>query len=193
MARSPEKWMSLLLCLLFLVCCGCQSGPSIRATDSSLYNRYNIHYITQKGNNVGSYANWTLYEGHDFLPYNTRLTASRWKRGFRLVAADSGTEILFEYSSKNMDGMGADEYLDLIMSPEPVSYQGLSAVDEQGIQAGKVMVGMSKQGVMIALGYPAKHRTPSLDENTWAYWRGRFGEPRSVRFDSSGKVVSVSD
>ena len=192
MARSPKKWMSLLLCLLFLVCCGCQSSPGIRWVDSTLYNRYNLHYVTQGGSNIGSNANWTLYPGHDFVLYNTRLTLSRWKRGFKFVTADTGKEVLFECRSKNRGGITLDEYIELIMSAEPVSYQGLSAVDEQGIKAGKVMVGMSKQGVMIALGYPAKHRTPSLDQDTWTYWKGRAGE-RLVKFDSSGKVASIVD
>ena len=192
MMRTAGIGVALLSCLFLLVCAGCGESE-MKTENSALYARYNLHYILQKGNNVGSYANFTDYEGHSFLPYNTQVEVKSWKRGYKITAVDSGTVILWEFKSKNMDGMRGSDYLDLILSPEPVSYMGLSAEDQQGIQQGKVMKGMTKQGVMVALGYPAKHRTPSLDDNTWAYWRGRFGDPRMVNFDASGKVVSIMD
>ena len=192
MVRTARMGMGLLACLFFLVCCGCgESG--IETKNNSLYTRYNLHYITQKGNNVASYANLTDYPGHNVLPYNTKVEVKPWKRGYRITAVDAGIVILFDYKSQNMDGMRGSDYLDLILSPEPVSYTGLATEDEQGIQQGKALVGMTKQGVMIALGYPAKHRTPSLDENTWAYWKGRLGNPRLVQFDGNGKVVSITN
>ncbi len=66
----------------------------------------------------------------------------------------------------------------------------LSAVDQEGIQAGKAMLGMTKQGVMIALGYPAMHKTPSTDLNTWVYWKARFNM-LTVNFGEDGKVGSL--
>ena len=192
MVRMARTGLGLLSCLFLLVCWGC-GGSAVKTESGSLYTRYNLHYVAQKGNNVASYANFTDYPGHSFLPYNTEVEAKYWKRGFRIIAADTGKVILFTYKSKNMGGMRGSDYLDLILSPAPVSYTGLTAEDEQGIQQGKALVGMTKQGVMIALGYPAKHYTPSLEEDTWAYWKGRLGEPRRVQFDGSGKVISITN
>ena len=98
--------------------------------------------------------------------------------------------IYFEYISANMGGMSAKEYLDTIMSPTPVSYANLSAVDQEGIKTGKATLGMSKQGVMIALGYPAKSKTPSPESDTWVYWKGRFNM-LTVTFGKDGKVGSL--
>jgi len=192
MVRTVRTGMGLLSCLFFLVCWGC-GGPALTTENDTFYTRYNLHYVTQKDTNVGSYANFTDYEGHDFLRYDTKVEVASWKRGYRITAVDTGEVVLFTYKSTNMGGMRGSDYIDLIMSPEPVSYMGLTAEDEQGIQQGKAMKGMTKQGVMVALGYPAKHRTPSLDENTWAYWKGRLGDPRLVQFDGSGKVVSITN
>lgn len=192
MVRTAKAGFSFLSCLIILMCVGC-SSPGGKTPEGSLYTRYNLHYVEQKGNNVGSYANFTDYEGHDFLPYNSKVEIKKWKRGYRITAVESDTVILFDYKKTNMAGMPGSEYLDLILSSVPVSYSGLSAEDQQGIEQGKAMKGMTKQGVMIALGYPAKHRTPSLDSNSWAYWRGRFGEPRLVEFDENGKVVAIVD
>ena len=192
MTLTTRTGIGLLACLFLLACCGC-SGPALSMENDTFYTRFNLHYVTQKGDNMASYANYTDYPGHSFLSYNTKVAVGMWNRGFKITAADTGEVILFRFKSSNMDGMRGSDYLDLILSSEPVSYMGLAAEDEQGIQQGKAMVGMTKEGVKIALGYPAKHRTPSLDQNTWAYWKGRLGDPRLVKFDDSGRVVSIVD
>jgi len=192
MVQKVGIGIALLSCVLILVGAGC-GDTEMQTENNTLYTRYNLHYITQKGKNIGSYANFTNYPGHGFLPFNTQVEVKSWSRGYKITAVDSGEEILWDFKSKNMDNMRGTDYIDLIMSPEPVNYMGLTAEDQQGIQQGKAMQGMTKQGVMIALGYPAKHRTPSLEDNTWAYWNGRFGEPKLVRFDGSGKVVSINN
>ena len=158
--------------------------------NSQFYNRYNLHYVAEGGKNKGSYANWTEYAGHDFVPYNSRLTISIAGRRITFTTG-TGKKIDWEFNPSRM-GMSAREYVEMITSPNPVTYDNLSSVDVEGIQAGKVKIGMSKEGVLVALGYPAKHRTPSLDENRWVYWMGRH-DSYAVHFDSDGKVDSIQD
>ena len=55
-----------------------------------------------------------------------------------------------------------------------MDYSGLSEVDKKGISLGQPIKGMSKQGVMVALGYPFPSRTASESENVWYYWKNRF-------------------
>ena len=33
---------------------------------------------------------------------------------------------------------------------------------------------MNREQVLMSLGYPPAHRTPSLDGPTWTYWANRF-------------------
>lgn len=171
--------------------------PSYASADEVLYTRFNVHFQQQfnrsgtKETCKASYANFTdPGAGHMILPPNTPVTIGKYKRGFLLVLQSEERKIYFEYAKKNMNGMKKEEYIDLILSPEPVSLSGFSELDLQGIEEGKALVGMTKEGVKTALGYPAKHRTPSLEENTWIFWRNRFGT-RAVEFDDTGKVVSV--
>ncbi len=89
-----------------------------------------------------------------------------------------------------MQGMPEKEYISTITSPTPVGYDGFNAQDQEGIRTGKAIMGMTKQGVMVALGYPAKHRTASTDLNTWVYWKGRFSV-LTVNFGQDGKVSSI--
>ena len=50
----------------------------------------------------------------------------------------------------------------------------LSTLDQQGIKDGVVKVGMTKEGVKYAIGFPPEHKTPDLNNNEWLYWKNRF-------------------
>ena len=138
------------------------------------YLKCNIHYQQHSHDAKASYANWTdPGQGHMILPVNTEVRIGTFRKGFSITALPTKTEILFEYDDRNMH-MSIEQYLALITSPTPVSLDAFSEQDRKGISEGKVYPGMSKNGVMTALGYPAAHRTPSLDSNTWIYWKNRF-------------------
>ena len=176
----------VVLFLVSLVFALASCGGTVAGTENGVYSRYNLHYVTVKDINKGSYANWTRHPAHAFAPYNTKLQVSSLSgKKFQFVT-DSGKVIIWEFDSQKM-GMSGTDYINLITSPAPVSYEGLSDIDREGIEAGKAMPGMSKQGVMIALGYPAKHMTSSMESNSWTYWGGRMDNYK-VEFDENGKV-----
>ncbi|MCK5682113.1 hypothetical protein KAI46_15015 [bacterium] len=168
---------------------------NVFAASETFYNKYNIHaQKDKKGLLKSSYANYTdPGAGHVIIPPNTKLTVRTWKRfmknyGFYYDLED-GRHGVFEVHESRL-GVSVDEYEELILSPKPVSLKGFSAVDLKGIKKGKAYKGMTKKGVMTALGYPAAHETPSLDDNQWKYWRNRF-RTVVVEFNSKGKVVNV--
>lgn len=181
-----KKMLVVLFVLSLVFACSSCGGNKVPGTENGVYSRYNLHYVNVKGVNKGSYANWTRHVDHVMLPYNTKIQVkSLGSKKFEFVT-DNGTKILWEFNPKNM-GMSGIDYIKLITSPTPVNYEVLSDIDRKGIEAGKALPGMSKQGVMVALGYPAKHATPSLESNSWTYWGGRMDNYR-VEFDESGKV-----
>ena len=59
------------------------------------------------------------------------------------------------------------------------------------IRAGEVGVGMSREAVILALGYPPSHQTPSLQNQAWTYWRDRF-RTFVVEFEN-GKVARIRE
>jgi hypothetical protein len=186
---KTKEWMALLLGSVVGACCSCalEEAPT-QAREEGVYTRYNLHYVVEHGTVKGSFANWTDWPGHAFLPYNTKVRTDLWINRIRFET-DTGLRIMFELNPGRM-GMSSSQYIDLITSPTPVAYDDLSDVDRQGIEAGKALVGMSKEGVKIALGYPARHRTPSLEDNRWTYWKGRH-ETYVVEFDADGKVARI--
>ena len=177
-----KAWMALLLGFAVVACCSCENRY--------LYNRYNLHYIFESGVNKGSYANYTRWPGHDFVPYNTKLQAH--PSGDRILfITEAGLDVRFEFHPGRMR-MTSEQYVELITSPTPVTYEGLNDADREGIQAGEAMVGMTKQGVLIALGYPARHYTRSLEQDRWIYWMNRYNK-YTVLFDESGTVIRITD
>jgi hypothetical protein len=70
--------------------------------------------------------------------------------------------------------------------------QGLSKADQAGIKRGRVSRGMTKSGVIYAIGYPPRHVTPDLEVSEWTYWQNRFNR-KIVIFDDAGVVTEVRD
>ena len=68
----------------------------------------------------------------------------------------------------------------------------LPELDRQGITHGKPFVGMSKQGVIFAMGYPPPHATVSLEANRWIYWTNRFNK-LAVLFDDNARVIAIEN
>lgn len=60
----------------------------------------------------------------------------------------------------------------------------------EAVNAGKVALGMSKEQVIAAVGYPPAHATPSMDAAQWKYWYDTHGTYLVV-WDESGNVKDV--
>ena len=190
MEKTLLRRSVLLLCgVIFLASIGCEESLKQSAGGETYYLRYNFHYTTEKGQAKGSIANYTNMTAHMILPYGSQVRVeSDGSKAFILVDQKSGRKIEVLAPSKFLAGKSLSEYLDLILSKTPVSYTGLSEIDMKGISEGKPYNGMSKKGVMIALGYPCPHMTPSPDADVWYYWKNRFAY-YAVNFEN-GIVVS---
>jgi hypothetical protein len=174
-----------------------------------LYTKYNIHTqyeVDRKGERSyqASYSGWIdPLQGHAVVPPNTKVRfdfdgGRHWKKGFLLVVENPAAaglvvdKIFFELNTKNM-GMSVEEYVKLITSPTPVSLDDLGEKDRAGVKEGRVHPGMTKRGVMTALGYPAAHKTPNpAASNAWTYWRDRIDKVVVV-FGKDGTVVDLKD
>lgn len=175
-------WLSVLLTGAAFLFAGSASAET--------YLKNNIH-AQEKGKDLNaSYANWTdPGTGHVIVPVNSVVDIKPGRKSLTIVVKETGKTIDFEYDKDRM-GMSTEEYTKLISSSSPVSLDKLSKIDRKGIADGKAYPGMTKDGVRIALGYPAVHRTPSLESDSWIYWTNRFGN-YTVEFDKSGKVTGI--
>lgn len=161
-----------------------------------VYNRYNLHVYEHTDRNGTVYkANYSGFvdppaaANHLIIPPGTAMTVGEWRQGFTLTRKKDGRLIYYEFNSRNMK-IPLDEYISLVTSAKPETLKGLNKTDQKGIKSGKALPGMTRNGVLTALGYPAKHKTPSLDEKKWTYWKDRW-RTLVVEFGGNGKVARV--
>ena len=62
---------------------------------------------------------------------------------------------------------------------------------QEAIRTARVRMGMTREQVIMALGYPVSSENPALDTDAWRYWLGSF-EEYQVHFNAAGKVREVS-
>ena len=190
----------IMTIIIVLAAIAINNGIPAQADAETRYLKNNIHYQGRpdRGGRMtyrASYANYVdSGAGHEILPVNSEVEISVTSRGFRgrallIVDGKTGRRIHFEYNERNMR-IPMVEYIDLISSPKKTSLSNLSAKDQKGVKDGRAYTGMTKEGIRIALGYPAKHRTPSLDNLEWVYWIDRF-RTTLVRFNTKGIVTEI--
>lgn len=59
------------------------------------------------------------------------------------------------------------------------------------ITSSRITKGMTREQVIIALGYPISSENPNLDSNLWRFWRSSFAEFQ-VQFDGAGRVQAIT-
>ena len=63
--------------------------------------------------------------------------------------------------------------------------------EQKNIKNGTVAAGMRKDAVLAAYGYPPSHMTPSLEADTWHYWKDRYR--RMIVHFKGDKVLSIEE
>ncbi len=141
---------------------GAQSGQTVLLT--------NLH---ADGRGVIWSANYTNPPGGVTIPICTpvridavgrreiRFTTLTDHRRYRYVLHRSTRSTLHDHLQRYFGAACPDV---TSMSPE----------DQAGIQNGQVYQGMTKQGVILAIGYPPENLTPSLEADVWRYHTNRF-------------------
>jgi outer membrane protein assembly factor BamE (lipoprotein component of BamABCDE complex) len=88
--------------------------------------------------------------------------------------------------------LSLDDYLDrILVATDPRrALARLPKRTRTAIEEGRVEPGMTREQVLMAIGYPPAHRTPTLSSPEWLYWRNRW-ETFTVRFKGD-RVTSVS-
>ncbi len=136
-----------------------------------LYTAYNIYYTDPM--NISSLG---YYDG-EILPFGAKVDVIKAMPGFVIFKTAGNKEFMIE----NDDTMSltSDKIfygrLFTVKPPLEIS-EGISGKTLASIRSGTVEVGMDKKDVILAMGFPEKTRTPSMNDETWIY-------PRVLKMD----------
>ena len=154
-------WMALIL--------GCASlGSAVEAADDSIYyNRVGFYH------EKGSHRTVNYLRG-TWVPINTKIQLLKKggsKISIRIVDTGESVSIV---NKKSYSGVDIDGLFDRMFSREETDLSKFSPEQVQNIKAGNYEPGMTKEEVILSIGYPPAHHTPTLDKNAWRYWRSKF-------------------
>ncbi|MCA9582327.1 MAG: hypothetical protein KC416_11070 [Myxococcales bacterium] len=158
----------LLAVGLLLVACG---GRSRANPEQTLYTLTNLH--PDEGRHQLYSVN---YQSEGLIPRCTPVSVLALNRKRAVIQINSsGVKYTYGFHTRSMRE-DVQTHMNKYFGPEcdvnrPAA---LSQADQAGIRDGQIYEGMSKEGVILAVGYPPEHRTPTLDSDVWVYWRTRM-------------------
>ena len=163
------------------------TGINLQQTNKPVYTLVNLH--PDMGNNRMYSVN---YQQEGLIPLCSPVSIQDFNGKVLTFKdlADNRVYTLIKHGSSPDFPAYLNKYFGTTCDYENV--KPLSAIDKEGINRGEALVGMSKDGVILAIGYPPEHKTPSLKSDSWMYWSNRWNR-FAVEFDQNGLVSNIKD
>ncbi len=116
-----------------------------------------------------------LRRGEDWLTFQVNATGKR-----------------YEYDSHEASAEPFIQNVERYFGPAcpTAKLDALTQGEREAVRLGVVIAGMRKEAVVLAIGYPPRRDTPTLDRPMWTYWRSRE-HSFFVEFDASGVVLKT--
>lgn len=169
-------------------------APKRGSADASLegrsyFTRANIWYENPKR----IYS--TNYHVGAIIPVGTEVHVARLTDlSIAFRAADTGMTYKMTLVRKHST-ITLKELFDRYFSEENVlaehgRFYRFTEEERENIKNGTIALGMNRDAVLMAYGYPPSHITPRLSVNVWTYWRSRF-QKLVVTFEDD-KVIRIT-
>jgi outer membrane protein assembly factor BamE (lipoprotein component of BamABCDE complex) len=168
-----RRCISLAGLLLAIVAAGCNqqnTRPSDEKTALlSGYSCCNFHY-EKDWINDGNYAQLPMIPAGSPIKV---IDSGNFRAGVEIDGKRFRLGLDYGRSAESLDQWLAK----LVVANDPkITLATYPASVRKAIQSGQVMVGMSKEQVIMSLGYPLTNENPRLDAPLWRYWWSSFGE-----------------
>ena len=133
----------------------------------------------------------TNYLRGAFVPVNTKvkiLSLDEREIIINLVKTDQQIKIenVFKYSQAT-----TEQIFKRMFSKKKTKLGKISKKTLKNIKWGTPMAGMTKKQVLITLGYPPGHQTPSTEMDQWRYWKNRF--KTMLLYFENGKLSHIKN
>ncbi|PKH07890.1 hypothetical protein [Moritella sp. Urea-trap-13] len=181
-----NKMKLLGLALVTVVMSGCATVQLPAAQQELIDNNTTLYtqvgMWTEKGNVIA-----TNYKRGEHIPVNSVV---------QITDVDAST-VTFNYDGRSIKLKNIEKFTKVdvpalmtrTFALEQVNLTQFSALEKTAIEQGDVVIGMTKDAVIISRGFPPAHRTASLKLDSWRFWQNRFG---TIVYEfEQGKVSKV--
>jgi hypothetical protein len=127
--------------------------------------------------------------GTKVLPLGTPTKVTGYGRYRVYIEVDGKKQSIGNDYSRDLDlETFAKRYV--VKDDPKLKLAGWPARVQEAIKTGHLSKGMTREQVLMSVGYPVSSETPDLNAKVWRYWLSSFSEYR-VRFDAAGKVSGI--
>lgn len=107
------------------------------------------------------------------VPINSQVTLVSLNETSMVLRLADGENVRIEnverFSRRSMSTIAHN-----LLATQPIPIDKFDNATANAIKNGALKIGMTKEQVIMARGYPPGHKTPTLDSDTWTYWSSRF-------------------
>lgn len=130
-----------------------------------------------------------LDAGKTMIPAGTPLTMNGYgKNRVHVVINGRKQDIGNDYSRSTPLDAFAKRY---IVDQDPLEkLRTYPKKIQDAIGTARLTKGMTREQVIMAVGYPVSDENPSLESKTWRYWLNSWGEFDAI-FDDSGRLIKI--
>ncbi|MDQ6993616.1 MAG: hypothetical protein Q9M31_09075 [Mariprofundus sp.] len=173
-----------LITLLLLSTFTAQSSIAEEFKGKLFFTQVNIYSLK------GKVVTWVNYHIDTLIPVNTAITINKvGATGVIFTIKESGQKLKLK-NKKRSSGLTGKAWVKKHFSETPIDLQLFTQSERDAIVSADIVVGMSKQAVIVSRGYPPAHKTPSLENPYWLYWQTRWHKI-GVTFGGDKKVSSI--
>lgn len=128
----------------------------------------------------------------DLVPLGAPVKLESIKRKYYVYGMLGGNDVSFRDDSAKTEADTLRWMQRVVVSEDPLQRMAAWPTEmKMAIQAAKVMVGMSREQVAMAVGYPSPNDTKDLNGDTWRYWTGADDSPVDVHFNVDSIVDRI--
>ncbi len=135
----------------------------------------------------------TNYHAGAMLPVGTKVTIDEVSRKAITFTEESGGtyRVLIKLKHNNVPAPQLAKRLFSTKNPmaKGGKYSKFTKKERNNIENGTIAIGMSKEAVIMAYGYPPTVRTHNIKQNSWTFWKNRW-VTRVIRFKNN-KVSNI--
>jgi hypothetical protein len=145
--------------------------------------------------NLRSYDGWISsnnVQGGDLVAAGEPARFDQIKKNYYLYGMIGGTELALrdDNARSKEDTLRWAHRIIVAEDPRP-KLAAWPADVRKAISYGRVFTGMTREQVLMALGYPAPADTPDLNAESWLYWTSVGDHPVDLHFGKDQRLVSI--